>query len=197
MVGERTNVTGSARFAKLILGDDFDIDTHFRPSYRHWTQRIAVVPDGDLFVGIREGKVSVVTDQIERFTETGILTRSGELLEADIRHLDGAPWLQELLGETIEALRADSTCVDAGAATAAAERLITADQVAAHADFFSFGTNDLTQMTFGFSRDDVEAVIVPEYLRLGLLPANPFETLDVDGVGIEAATGRADRPAHR
>lgn len=70
--------------AREYLGDDFDIDTHFRPSYRPWTQRIAVVPDGDLFIGIREGKVSVVTDHIDRFTERGILLKSGDELEADI-----------------------------------------------------------------------------------------------------------------
>jgi cation diffusion facilitator CzcD-associated flavoprotein CzcO len=70
--------------ARAYLGDDFDIDTHFRPRYRPWSQRIAVIPDGDLFVGIREGKVSVVTDHIDRFTQRGILLQSGEELEADI-----------------------------------------------------------------------------------------------------------------
>ena len=51
------------------------------------------------------------------------------------------------------------------------------------AEFFSFGTNDLTQMTFGFSRDDVEGRFMPKYLELKLLDANPFETIDVEGVG--------------
>ncbi len=65
------------------LGEDFDM-THFTPSYRPWQQRIAYVPDGDLFEVIKSGKVSVVTDHIDRFTEKGVLTKSGELLEADI-----------------------------------------------------------------------------------------------------------------
>ena len=65
------------------LGEDFDL-SHFTPSYRPWQQRLAYVPDGDLFEAIKSGKVSVVTDHIDRFTEKGILTRSGELLEADI-----------------------------------------------------------------------------------------------------------------
>jgi cation diffusion facilitator CzcD-associated flavoprotein CzcO len=65
------------------LGEDFDM-SHFTPSYRPWQQRLAYVPDGDLFEGIKSGKVSVVTDHIERFTPEGILTKSGELLEADI-----------------------------------------------------------------------------------------------------------------
>jgi pyruvate,orthophosphate dikinase len=59
---------------------------------------------------------------------------------------------------------------------------LTADQVARHADFFSFGTNDLTQMTFGFSRDDVGSFL-PQYLEDGILPADPFASIDVDGVG--------------
>jgi cation diffusion facilitator CzcD-associated flavoprotein CzcO len=65
------------------LGEDFDM-SHFTPSYRPWQQRLAYVPDGDLFEGIKSGKVSVVTDHIDRFTKDGILTKSGELLEADI-----------------------------------------------------------------------------------------------------------------
>jgi cation diffusion facilitator CzcD-associated flavoprotein CzcO len=65
------------------LGEDFDM-SHFTPSYRPWQQRLAYVPDGDLFAGIKSGKVSIVTDHIDRFTETGVLTKSGELLEADI-----------------------------------------------------------------------------------------------------------------
>ncbi len=60
------------------------MDTHFTPRYRPWRQRIAFVPDGDLFQGIRTGKASVVTDEIERFIETGILLKSGKQLEADI-----------------------------------------------------------------------------------------------------------------
>jgi cation diffusion facilitator CzcD-associated flavoprotein CzcO len=65
------------------LGDDFDM-SHFTPTYRPWQQRLAYVPDGDLFEGIKSGKVSVMTDHIDRFTPEGILTKSGELLEADI-----------------------------------------------------------------------------------------------------------------
>ncbi|MFP5225352.1 MAG: pyruvate, phosphate dikinase [Actinomycetota bacterium] len=74
---------------------------------------------------------------------------------------------------------------------------LIAEQIAEHAEFFSFGTNDLTQMTFGFSRDDV-APILESYMTQGVLPEDPFSTLDVDGVGglmrraVEA--GRRARP---
>jgi pyruvate,orthophosphate dikinase len=75
---------------------------------------------------------------------------------------------------------------------------LVAGEIAEEADFFSFGTNDLTQMTFGFSRDDVEGRMMPAYLEQGLLKRNPFETIDKAGVGelvrIAVARGRAARP---
>jgi pyruvate,orthophosphate dikinase len=75
---------------------------------------------------------------------------------------------------------------------------LRAGEIAAVADFFSFGTNDLTQMTFGFSRDDVEGRMMDAYLELGLLPRNPFEVVDFDGVGelvrLGTERGRATRP---
>lgn len=69
---------------RAFLGPDYDVEAHFSPTYRPWRQRIAFVPDGDLFQGINSGKASVVTDHIERFTEKGILLKSGRELEADI-----------------------------------------------------------------------------------------------------------------
>jgi pyruvate,orthophosphate dikinase len=75
---------------------------------------------------------------------------------------------------------------------------LRADEIAEEADFFSFGTNDLTQMAFGFSRDDVESRMMPAYLQQGLLKRNPFETIDAGGVGelvrVAAERGRAVKP---
>ncbi|MGB9815318.1 MAG: pyruvate, phosphate dikinase [Thermoplasmata archaeon] len=75
---------------------------------------------------------------------------------------------------------------------------LVADKIAKHVDFFSFGTNDLTQMTFGFSRDDVEAIFMNKYLELGVLKDNPFEILDREGVGelmkIAKEKGRRGNP---
>jgi pyruvate,orthophosphate dikinase len=75
---------------------------------------------------------------------------------------------------------------------------LTAGQIAEAAQFFSFGTNDLTQTTWGFSRDDVEAAFFGRYLELGIFGVSPFETLDIDGVGrlvrIAAEEGRKTRP---
>jgi cation diffusion facilitator CzcD-associated flavoprotein CzcO len=69
---------------RAYLGPDYDVDTHFTPRYRPWRQRLAFIPNGDLFQSVRAGHASVVTDEIEHFTETGILLKSGTLLEADI-----------------------------------------------------------------------------------------------------------------
>ncbi len=69
---------------KMQLPDGYDVDVHFSPKYDPWDQRLCVVPDGDLFKAIGRGDASVVTDHIDRFTETGIRLESGTELEADI-----------------------------------------------------------------------------------------------------------------
>ncbi len=75
---------------------------------------------------------------------------------------------------------------------------VTADDIASVAQFFSFGTNDLTQMTFGYSRDDAEARFLLQYVERGILPANPFQTIDREGVGelmkMAVSKGRRTRP---
>jgi len=74
---------------------------------------------------------------------------------------------------------------------------ITATRIADYADFFSFGTNDLTQLTWAFSRDDVESTFLPRYLDLELLPFNPFESLDQDGVGLLVKIARDQARAYQ
>jgi cation diffusion facilitator CzcD-associated flavoprotein CzcO len=69
---------------RALLGPDYDVDRHFNPRYRPWQQRLAFVPDADLFRAIAAGHASVVTDGIESFTEAGILLKSGTTLEAEI-----------------------------------------------------------------------------------------------------------------
>ena len=75
---------------------------------------------------------------------------------------------------------------------------LTADRIASHAEYFSFGTNDLTQMTFGYSRDDI-ASFLPVYLEKKILKVDPFQVLDQNGVGqlieMAVAKGRSVRPA--
>ncbi|MET0983167.1 MAG: NAD(P)/FAD-dependent oxidoreductase, partial [Telluria sp.] len=79
LVGKRI-----AAMAAQQLGPGVDVATHFTPAYKPWDQRVCVVPDGDLFCAIREGRASVATDEIERFTPSGLQLKSGRELQADI-----------------------------------------------------------------------------------------------------------------
>jgi pyruvate,orthophosphate dikinase len=106
----------------------------------------------------------------------------------------------EAEGVIADVLKARRTKIDVliGTMIELPRAALVAGDIAEAAQFFSFGTNDLTQTTYGFSRDDVEGKFLSKYLELGLLKANPFETLDQSGVGrlvnIAVAEGRAARP---
>ncbi|MEI7547668.1 MAG: putative PEP-binding protein, partial [Actinomycetota bacterium] len=91
-------------------------------------------------------------------------------------------WVQTEIDRAVKGLK-NKPHVTIGTMIETPRAAICADQIAEEADFFSFGTNDLTQMTFGFSRDDIESKMMPAYLEQGLLKRNPFETIDKDGVG--------------
>ena len=84
------------------LGPDYDIDRDFAPRYAPWDQRLCLVPDGDLFRSIRQGRVSVVTDEIERFTTGGLRLRSGREIEADVVVTATGLALQLMGGMTLE-----------------------------------------------------------------------------------------------
>jgi pyruvate,orthophosphate dikinase len=95
--------------------------------------------------------------------------------------------LRGLAEKTIEQVKADTKFpgeldISIGTMIEVPRAALTADEVAEFADFFSFGTNDLTQMTFGFSRDDINSFL-PDYLKQELLPVDPFQSLDKSGVG--------------
>lgn len=105
--------------------------------------------------------------------------------------------VERVLGEVSAAAGVPVTC-PVGTMVELPRAALTAGRIAQEAEFFSFGTNDLTQTTWGFSRDDVEAEFFSAYLDKGVFPASPFETLDRDGVGrlveMAVAEGRATRP---
>jgi len=106
-------------------------------------------------------------------------------------------WVREVLDE-IGHPELKSTVITVGVMIETPRAALTAGALAKHADFFSFGTNDLTQMTYAFSRDDVESKLLPAYLANGILPANPFAVLDQEGVGelvrIACKSARAVKP---
>ncbi|MGI8972173.1 MAG: putative PEP-binding protein, partial [Dehalococcoidia bacterium] len=111
------------------------------------------------------------------------------------------------LARTRQLLEAEATAVEAAAGVHVDYRFgtmievprgaLTADEIAREADFFSFGTNDLTQMTFGYSRDDAEGGFLLKYVEDKILPSNPFQTLDDAVVGlmrIAVEKGRSTKP---
>ncbi|HEX5048885.1 MAG TPA: putative PEP-binding protein, partial [Gammaproteobacteria bacterium] len=131
----------------------------------------------------RAGGRPIAKIMIPLVGHAGELARTRALLEAEARAVEqaGGVRVDYSFGTMIEVPRA----------------ALTADELAREADFFSFGTNDLTQMTFGYCRDAAESGFLREYVERGILPANPFQTLDdaVAGlVGLAAAKGRAAKP---
>ena len=110
-------------------------------------------------------------------------------------------WVESAITETkskMDKKAAKALDVTIGTMVETPRAAVRSDELAEEADFFSYGTNDLTQMTFGFSRDDVEGRMMTEYLEQGLLKRNPFETIDQSGVGElvkdSAVKGRSTKP---
>ena len=89
------------RVAITNLPDGYDVDTHFKPRYNPWDQRMCLIPDADLYTAISEGRAEVVTDHIDHFDATGIALKSGEHLDADIIVTATGLQLQALGGATI------------------------------------------------------------------------------------------------
>ena len=106
-------------------------------------------------------------------------------------------WVQGAIDEAVKSVK-NPIEVTIGTMIETPRAALRAGEIAEEAEFFSFGTNDLTQMTFGFSRDDVEGRMMSAYLSLGLLSRNPFETIDQAGVGelvrLAVERGRRTRP---
>src|SRR5213078_5213247 len=128
--------------------------------------------------------------------------RTGEAPLVEIMHplVGFAEELRRLRAITIATANEESEDVEylVGTMIELPRACIRADEIAEYADFFSFGTNDLTQTTLGFSRDDAEGKFLTYYLEDGILEKNPFETLDQSGVGdlmrIAVERGRATKP---
>jgi pyruvate,orthophosphate dikinase len=129
----------------------------------------------------RDPRPEIMIPLVGSVQELEIIEADAKRVLAEVAAQTGVP-LNPPLGTMIELPRA----------------AMTAGQIAEAAEFFSFGTNDLTQTTWGFSRDDVEAAFFSTYLELGIFGVSPFETLDVDGVGelvrVGTERGRATRP---
>ncbi len=161
-------------------------------------------------LGTRGVRLAIVRDGLYRMQVKSLLAAIGERTDAggtpivgimiplvsDVAELRMVKtWIAEEIA-AVEPTRLGQ--IEIGTMIETPRAALTSAQIAPHADFFSFGTNDLTQLTWGFSRDDVEARVISRYLDLGLIEANPFERLDRIGVGAlvksAIAAGRVANP---
>ena len=136
--------------------------------------------------------------QVEAIIKAAVdLARKGKKVVPEIMiplvgHAEELRLMRELVEKTVaEILKKEGQEIEymVGTMIELPRACVVADQIAHHADFFSFGTNDLTQTTLGYSRDDAEGKFLPHYMREKVIPENPFVTLDLEGVGSLVETG--------
>jgi pyruvate, orthophosphate dikinase len=157
-------------------------------------QRITALQESNPMLGTRGCRLGLLWPEIYEMQVRAIIRaaatveeRTGEAPLVEIMHplVGFAEELNRLRSLTIDTAQEESDQVEylVGTMIELPRACIRADEIAEHADFFSFGTNDLTQTALGFSRDDAEGKFLTRYLEDGVLQRNPFETLDQSGVG--------------
>ena len=163
-------------------------------------------------MGLRGVRLSVVMPQIVEmqvraiFEAAANVANSGKVVKPEVMipltgHVNELkriqPGLEKLAKEIMEA-KGVNFSYKFGTMIEIPRAALTATEIAGEAEFFSFGSNDLTQMTFGYSRDDAERAFLTQYVEEGILPQNPFQSLDQIGVGrlmdIAVQDGRKARP---
>jgi pyruvate,orthophosphate dikinase len=172
-------------------------------------ERIKALQESNPMLGTRGCRVGLLWPAIYEMQVRAIVRaaaaveeRTGDAPLVEIMHplVGFAEELHRLRAITVATAREESEAVEylVGTMIELPRACIRADEIAEHADFFSFGTNDLTQTTLGFSRDDAEGKFLTRYLEDGVLRRNPFETLDQSGVGelmqIAVERGRGVKP---
>jgi pyruvate, orthophosphate dikinase len=157
-------------------------------------ERIKALQESNPMLGTRGCRLGLLWPEIYEMQVRAIVRaaaaveeRSGDAPLVEIMHplVGFAEELHRLRSITVATAQEESEAVEylVGTMIELPRACIRADEIAEHADFFSFGTNDLTQTTLGFSRDDAEGTFLTRYLEDGVLRRNPFETLDQGGVG--------------
>jgi pyruvate,orthophosphate dikinase len=155
---------------------------------------------GILYPEIFEMQVAAIAEAAADLREEGVDARP-EIMVPLVGHVNEMKILREMIEGTIRGVgeqRKVERRYKIGTMIEVPRAALTADEIAKYAEFFSFGTNDLTQMTFGYSRDDAEGKFLFHYVENGILPAPPFQTIDREGVGKLMQTaielGRRSRP---
>ncbi|XQY91472.1 pyruvate, phosphate dikinase [Metabacillus sp. HB246100] len=146
---------------------------------------------GMIFPEIYVMQVKAIFHAIARSMEKDIPVKP-EIMIPLVGHVNELKQMRQLVVDAeVEVMEETGQVVDyvIGTMVEVPRAALTADEIAKEADFFSFGTNDLTQTTFGYSRDDAEGKFLQAYIETKVLPDNPFATLDVDGVGKLIETG--------
>lgn len=167
-------------------------DTDLIATKRNLLARIDSMVEANPMLGLRGVRLAILNPELPAMQVRAIATATARLVKEGF-HPDPEIMIPLVsVVPELEALRFEAEAVLArvaeefdvelnlpiGTMIELPRAAVTADEIARFADFFSFGTNDLTQTTFGFSRDDVEAKFIPRYLERKLLPYNPFETID-------------------
>jgi pyruvate,orthophosphate dikinase len=172
-------------------------------------QRVDTLREANPMLGLRGVRLGILRPELTRMQVRAIFEAACDVASDGIRavpqimipltaHANELKVQRALVVEEAQAVMDERGIVidyEFGTMIEVPRAAITADQIAEYAEFISFGTNDLTQMTFGISRDDAEAAFLLTYLQEGILERNPFATLDVDGIGelMRIATRRARR----
>ncbi len=163
----------------------------------HMLERVEALSEANPMLGLRGVRLGIVLPELTRMQVRAIfeaacqVTREGisphpEIMIPLISHVNELKRQRDVLEAEAKAVMEEQG-IDIeykfGTMIEIPRAALTADQIAEYAEFFSFGTNDLTQTTFGISRDDAETGFLIHYLEMGILPENPFTTIDEDGVG--------------
>ncbi|UUZ61754.1 hypothetical protein LP418_19735 [Nocardioides sp. B-3] len=189
-----------------------DIHGHRKKRQRKLLAAVQRLHESNPMLGLRGVRLGIVIPGLFTMQARAILEAAAERIRnggraepeimiplvASVRELDSVKGRIEQIASEVEAELGVTIPHKIGTMIELPRAAMTAGEIAGSAEFFSFGTNDLTQMTWGFSRDDVEASFFSTYLEQGVFPVSPFESLDVDGVGAlvrKAATdGREANP---
>ncbi len=182
------------------------------PDRRRLLAAVRAVHQQNPMMGLRGVRLGMVVPGLVAMQARAILEAAADRIEAGgdphpeimvplVSTVGELAAMREVLtgvAEQVESARGFAVPHRVGTMIEVPRAALTADQIATQADFFSFGTNDLTQMTWSFSRDDVEAAIFPAYFNRRIFSVSPFESLDTEGVGALVTTavakGRGTRP---
>ena len=173
-----------------LLADNLNIDVNTVKS------RISALHELNPMLGHRGCRLGIAYPEITEMQARAILEASAELTKSGVsvlpeimiplvgtvtEYIDQEKVIRKVAKDVMKEYKLELKFM-VGTMIELPRACLTADEIAEHAEFFSFGTNDLTQTTFGFSRDDIGSFL-PDYLDQGILPEDPFQSLDVNGVG--------------